>query len=162
MKWRGIGIEVDEYELLPSLSLYRNQAILLALETLDAIELRHALQRTIQPIVPSVIRTMQQRGLAALLGDNRSCMMATDVIEAAQRAIVPTNHDNRFASDNRRHKLAGFFNLVDATNQLPCLAEDGLGCQISNSGVNVPWRRNRRCFRQGGTVVVTGQNLLDC
>ena len=40
-------VEIDEHEFFPNVSLYRNQAILLTVEIIDAIELRHAFEGTV-------------------------------------------------------------------------------------------------------------------
>src|SRR5207249_5694543 len=50
-------IKVRENKALPSAHSNRHQAVLRTVEVLHAIELRHSLQRSIQPVPPAVIRT---------------------------------------------------------------------------------------------------------
>ena len=52
-------IEVHEYELFPDIHAERNQAILFPIEVLDAFKVGHAFERTIQPVGPAVIGTLQ-------------------------------------------------------------------------------------------------------
>src|SRR5581483_11640870 len=77
-------IEVNEYEVLPGLHPDRYQPVGAALEVLHSVEFRHALQRTIQPVIPAVIRAPQNLCLAAWLSHDGRGMMSTYVIERAQ------------------------------------------------------------------------------
>src|ERR1700690_133072 len=98
-------MQIDKYELFPCLYLYRDQAVILAFEVLYSVELRHSFECAIQPVIPPVIRTMQNRGLAARLRHNCSCMMAAHVIKCAQYAITATHCHQGLSRHGGGHKL---------------------------------------------------------
>src|SRR5579871_5457887 len=56
----GIGIEVDDYKVFPTFCFHRQQAVLLTVKAFHSIELGHAFESAIQPIVPPVIGTVQK------------------------------------------------------------------------------------------------------
>src|SRR5208283_6249778 len=64
-------IQIHKNKLFPSLHLRRDEPVVLTFEVLDSIELRHPLKRPIQPVIPSVIWTMQDRSLPARLRHHR-------------------------------------------------------------------------------------------
>src|SRR5258708_30738733 len=64
---RGVIVEIDEDKTLPGFNANGNQAILGAVKILDAFKLGHALEGTIETIIPAAIRTMQQSRLPARL-----------------------------------------------------------------------------------------------
>src|SRR5215813_11056448 len=74
-------IKIHKDQRLPCIHVHRNQTVILALKILYTIELRHPLERPVQPIVPTVIWTMQNRGDPALFSDHRCGMMAADVVK---------------------------------------------------------------------------------
>src|ERR1022692_146445 len=113
---RGFWIEIHEHELFPDLDLHRRQAILLAVKVLYPVELRHALQRTVQSIIPTVIRAMQDRSLSARFGNYRGSMVAAHVVEPPQCTVITAHHDNRLSRDIRRNKLPGPLHLLDAAD----------------------------------------------
>src|SRR5258708_6791649 len=104
-EWSGVVVEIDEDEALPGFNPNRNEAVLRAVEILDALEFGHALQRTIEPIIPAVIRTMQERGLAAGFGLHGSCVMAADIEEGTQNAVVAADPDDGVPGYPGAHEL---------------------------------------------------------
>src|SRR6266478_5940552 len=84
---RRLVVQVDEDEALPGFDPDRDEAVLRKIKILDAFELRHPLQGAIEAVVPAVVRTMQQRSLAAGLSYDGSGMVAADIVEAAQNAV---------------------------------------------------------------------------
>src|SRR2546422_646680 len=85
---QGLSVQIHEYEFLPCLSLNRHQAILLPFEIFHSVELRHSLQRSVQTVVPAVIRTMQDRSLPAGFRNHCSRVMTAHVEERPQHPIV--------------------------------------------------------------------------
>src|SRR6266478_12499 len=157
----GLKIEIDEYEGLPDLRLHRDQTVIATLEILHTDEFRHSFQGAVQTIVPAMIGAMQERGDPAGFGNHLGGMMPTDVVEGAQLAIASADGHDRFSGHGRAHKSAGLFDLIGSADRLPGLAEDRQKLKFGDTRVNVPWRRDRRSFRQWCTVVVTCENLLD-
>ncbi len=98
-------VEIDEDEALPGFNPNRNEAVLRAVEILDPFKFRHALQRTIESVIPAVIRTMQERGLAAGFGHHGSCVVAADIEEGTQNAVVAADHDDRLPGYPGAHEL---------------------------------------------------------
>src|SRR5579862_7320744 len=155
----SLRVEIYEYKLLPGFRLHREQAVSLTLKIFDAVEFWHAFQRAIQAIVPAVVRTMQERSLAAGLGDDRRGMMTAYVVEAAQNSVMASHHNNRFAGDAGCDKLARLFHLLDPSHHLPGPAENGLSLKRRDSGVDIPRRRDRGGILQWCFVVVLSENL---
>src|ERR1035441_4274793 len=125
-----LRIQIDKYKPLPGLHRHWNQTIVLAFEVLHAIELRHSLERSIEPVVPSMIGTMQNRRLAAFLGHHRRRMMAADIVKRPQHSIVPADGHQRLSRDGCRHKLSRALYLVHSSHHLPGLREDRLPFQV--------------------------------
>src|SRR5258708_34441423 len=69
---RSLGVEIHEDETLPDFDAYRHQAVLSAVEVFYSLELRHALQRSIQRIIPTVVGTTNQARLPAEPGHDRA------------------------------------------------------------------------------------------
>src|SRR5580692_7104157 len=155
-------VEIHEHELFPSLSLHRDQAILLALKILYAVELRHSFQRTIQSIVPTVIRTMQNGSLSARFSNHGGRVVTAHIVEAPQYTIVPADDDDRLSGDTGGDELAGLLNLLTPPYQLPRLAEDCVVFELSNARIHIPGRRDGRCLREVRVRVVSVENALDC
>ena len=82
-------IEVDEYELLPNIHFHGNQSILFAVEVFHAFEFGHAFQRTVQPVIPPVIRTVKNRSQSARFGYDGCRMMPADVVKRPQDTFLP-------------------------------------------------------------------------
>src|SRR6185312_8569051 len=141
---RSLWVQIYEYEFLPGFRLHRNQTILLALKILYTVEFGHALQRTIQPVIPAVMRAMQDGSLPARLCDHGCGVMTADVIKAAQNAVISAHHDDRFAGNAGGDELARLFHLLRPSHHLPGLAEHGLRLQFGKSRVHIPRRGNRR------------------
>src|SRR5579864_2280923 len=119
---------------------------MLAIEVLHSVELRHALQRTVETIIPTVIGTMQDGSLAARFRNHRSGMVTAYVVEPSQYAISTTHNHNWFASHVYRNELSGRRHLFQASDHLPCLAEDRRALKFGNARIDVPWCGNGRCF----------------
>src|SRR5579863_3408306 len=80
---RGVIVEVDEDKALPGFDSNWNEAVLSAIKIFDPFEFRHPLQRTVEAIIPAMVRTMQERRLAARLSHYSSGVVAANVIESA-------------------------------------------------------------------------------
>ena len=79
-------------KFLPNVNTERDQAVLFAIKVLNSIEVGNALERSVQPISPAMIRTLQARRGSARLGHYRSSVMTANVEESAQLAVL-TAHD---------------------------------------------------------------------
>ena len=51
----GVGVEIDEDEILPGVHAHGDEAIIGAIEIADAFELDHAFERAIVAVGPAVI-----------------------------------------------------------------------------------------------------------
>src|ERR1035437_462637 len=94
LQGRSLGIEVHEHKALPGFNADWNQAVLTAIKVLHAIELRHAFERSIQTVFPTVVRTLQNLRVAAGLGHDCRGMMPAHVVESAQRAVASANDND--------------------------------------------------------------------
>src|SRR5712692_4606359 len=155
----GLSVQIHEYEFLPRLSLHRHQAILLPFEIFHSIELRHSLQRSVQTIVPAVIRTMQDRSLPAGFRNHCSRVMTAHVEERPQHPIVDAHHHDGLSGHVRGHELSGLLHLLHPADHLPGLAENRPSFEFRNARVHIPRSRNSRSFRQGCILVVNRQYL---
>src|SRR6201997_1817430 len=103
---RGLGIEIYEYEALPSFHPDRNQTILSPIKVLHSIELRHAFERSVQTIFPTMVRTLQHRRLTARLRDDGRSVVTAHVVEGAQLAVAAAHDDDRFAGKAGRNEFS--------------------------------------------------------
>src|SRR4051812_31647518 len=152
---RSLGIQVHEDEFFPSIHLDWEQPILLALKTIHSVKFGHTFERSIQAIVPSMIGTTKEGCLSARLRDHFCRVMPADVEKRAQDTVVAANYNDRFSGNVSRNELPGLFDLLDTTDQLPGFAENRLGLQVGNSSIDVPRRRDGRCFRKRRSIVVS-------
>src|SRR4029077_10096 len=148
-------------ECFPSVDLDGNQSIVLTLEILHTVEFGHALERTVEPVVPSVIGAMKNRRAAARLRHYLGRMVTTHIVESAQLSVHTAYCDNRLAPDGGGNKLTGLGHLIHSPRDLPGVAEYSLRFQIGDSTIDIPGARNGGSFRQWRFVVVTGQDLFD-
>src|SRR5690348_9745375 len=72
-----------------------------------------------------------------------SCTMETHVVEAAECVAVP-KYDDRVVADFRREKLPRLHDLVDPTDELPCVCEHALALELEKHGIDIQPRGNRR------------------
>src|SRR5215469_13347781 len=79
----GIRIEIHKHKALPVIDANGRQTILGAVEVLNTIKFRHALERSVEPVLPAVVWTLQDLRLAARLCHNRRSMMAAHVEEGS-------------------------------------------------------------------------------
>ena len=109
-----IIVEVDEDEALPGFDSYGNQTVLRAIKILDSFEFGHTFQRTVESVVPAMIRTVQDGGLAAGFGYDGGSVVATDVVKGAQGPIVTANNYEGFSSNCGRDESPGRLDLIGA------------------------------------------------
>ena len=88
-----VGIEVHKNKFLPNVNGERNQAVLFAIKVLNSIEVGNALERSVQPISPAMIRTLQTRRRSARLGHYRSSVMSADVEEPMNLCASVSNNE---------------------------------------------------------------------
>src|SRR6516164_6599829 len=119
---RSFRIEVHEYETLPHFDSDRHKAVVRAAEVLHAFELGHAFERTIQTILPTVVRTLQDLRLSTRLRNNGGRMMATHVEKSAQRPIHAAHNNDGLTRDACRDKVSSILQLACTCDELPRLA----------------------------------------
>ena len=105
-------VEIDEDEALPGFDSNGNKSVLRAIEILDAFELGHAFEGTIEAIVPAVIGTMQKRSLAAGFGHDGGGVMAADIVESAQSTVAAADDDDRLTGNDGSSRTGRAFSLV--------------------------------------------------
>src|ERR1700689_5265848 len=125
-----------------------------AIEVLHAVKLRHALERSIETVLPAVVRALQNLSMATGLGDNGCRVMTADIVEGAQRAVGATNNDDRFSGNPRGDEVSRLPQLIRAGDELPCFAENAEPLQFGDARIDIPGRGNGRRLRQGRAVVV--------
>ena len=118
----------------------------MALEILDPVEFGHSFQGPVEPIVPAMIRTVQDGCAAARLGDDLGGVMPTYIVKSPQLAVCATDSDNGLARDRRGDKLTRPFNLVGAADNLPGVSEHSLRFKTCDTGIHIPRRGNRKGF----------------
>src|SRR5438270_10016149 len=161
LQGRGIGIKVHEDKAFPGLNANWKQPVLSTIKIQNAFEFRHAFQRSIQPIFPTVVRTLQDLCMAAGLSNNRGGVVPADVVEGAQSSLGAANDYDRLSRKPGADEVPWHPQLIGAGNQLPCLAEHVQPLQFSDARINVPGRGNSGSLWQRGSIVIDGENLLN-
>ena len=155
---RGGGIEIDEEELLPDFDVDGDEAILLAVEIFDALKFGRAFERTIEAVIPSVVGAVKDGGLAAGIGDDGSGVMAADVVEGAQDAVMAADGDDGLTCDSGGEELAGMGELIDAADGEPVAREDGMALEFGDARVGIPGRGDGGGLGERGLRVVAGED----
>jgi hypothetical protein len=99
--------------------------------------------------------------MSAGLSDNSSGVVAANIEEGAQNAVIAANYDYRLTRDRSGDELAGGFQLIGARDELPGFAEYRYTLEVGNPRINVPGRGNGGGLRKRGAIVVTRKNLFD-
>ena len=81
---------------------------------------------------------MQQRRLSAGLSYDRGGMVAADIVEGAQGAVIAANHNDGFTGDEGRNELPWRLQLIGARDQLPGFAEYAQALQVRDAWIDVP------------------------
>src|ERR1700687_2300195 len=102
---------------------------------------------------------MKNGSLSTRLGDDGCGMVTAHVIETPQNAVIAAHHDDGFAGNAGRDKLARLLHLLHPSHHLPGLAENSLGLKVGDSRVHIPGRGDGRRVRQGSLVVVARENF---
>ena len=72
------------------------------------------------------------------LGHHGGGMVAADIEESAQNAIIGSHDENRITRQIAGDVLTRLANLIDAPHYLPGLRENRAPFQFKDAGVNVP------------------------
>src|SRR5271165_4709812 len=131
-------IEVHEDKALPGFNANRDKTVLRTIKILYAFDLRHTFQRAIEAVVPSMIRTMQKRSLAARLGYDGGGVVAANIVKGAQNAVVAADDDDRLSGYGSANELSRRFHLIGARDQLPGPAEHAQALEFRDSWIDVP------------------------
>jgi len=81
---------------------------------------------------------MQQRRLPTGLSDDGGGVMAANIVEGAQSAVIAANHDNRFTGHESGYELSRRLQLINARDQLPGLAEYAETLKFRKAGIYIP------------------------
>ena len=122
--------------------MQRRQAVVLAAEVGDAVELRRAAQPAGEVVGPAVIAAAQPRRGPFRRRHQRRGTMPADVVEGPQDALGIADDKNRFAGDVGGEKRAGLGDGTAAADVLPGVAEDSPAFQFVEVRVEVPRRRD--------------------
>jgi hypothetical protein len=90
---------------------------------------------------------MQESGLAARLSYDSSGMMAANIVEGAQSAVVSADNDNGLTGDGSADELSGQLQLIGTRDKLPGLAENAEALEFRDARVDVPGCGNSRGLR---------------
>ena len=129
---------MHEDKTLPCIDMNGNEAIFRGLEITNAAELGRAFESAIEAVAPAVVGAAQDGSVAAGLGHHGGGVMATDVEEGPQHAILGAYDDNGLARNVCGQVVAGFANLIHAAHHLPGSAEDRLMFERGDAVVGVP------------------------
>src|SRR3954465_3855940 len=138
----GIRLEIHKHEAFPGFHADGNKAVIGTGEVLDSLEFRHALERSIQTVLPPTVRTLQDGGLAARLCNHGSRVVAAYVVESAQFLIGAAHDNDWLARQPGGYKISGAAQLLGPRHQLPRLAENVEPLKFRNARIGVPGRRN--------------------
>src|SRR5579859_3577687 len=127
----GLAAQIDVDEILPSVDRNLDEAIFRAIEVADAFEFHHALERAIVAVGPAVIRTAKIFFAALWFCDDRSSVMAADVVESAKYAVVATCDDDRFSCEICGEEVALLGDMVGTAGDLPVCGENGFVFEAS-------------------------------
>ena len=89
-------------------------------------------------------------------GNDRGGVMAADVIEGAEFAVVAADDDEGFLVDVDGEELAGFLDLIEMADDLPVGGKDGIALELRDAFVEIPGSRDGPSLfeRVGGIVEV--------
>ncbi len=160
-KWGGLGIEIDEDEIFPSVDTDGGKTILRAIEIADPLELDHAFEGAVDAVGPAVIGAAKLFGAAVGFGDDGGGVMAADVVEGAELRVAAADDDDGLAGDVGGEEFTIFANLIEAAGYLPAFSEHSRELQFVNARVAIPGRGNRGGFLQRIGGVVQIQDFAD-
>jgi hypothetical protein len=108
-----------------------------------------------------VIGAAEIFGAAAGFGDDRGGVMAADVIEGAEFAVIAADDHEGFFVDVDGEELAGLLNLIEAADDLPVGGEDTVALELFDALVEIPGRRDGMRFFEGSFGIVEIQDFAD-
>jgi hypothetical protein len=158
---RGLGIEVNQDEIFPSVDADGNQAILRAVEIADSVEFNHTFEGAVDAVSPAMIRAAKLFGTAVGFRDDGGGVMAAHVVEGAEFPVVAANDNDRLASDVRGKEFAASANLIQAAGDLPGFSKHGGELQFVDADIAIPGSGNRRGFLQRIGGIVQIQDFAD-
>ena len=154
-----MSVEIDEDEVFPDVDADRNKTVIGAIEVANAFEFNHAFEGPVVAVGPSVIGTTEILDATLVFRDDRSGMVAADVVEGPESAIVAADDDKRFFVHVDGEKVAGFPDLVKAADDLPIACEDGVAFELSDAFVEVPGGRYGPGIFKGVRRIVEIENF---
>ena len=152
---------MHEDKIFPSIDVDGNETVFGVIEIAHPRKFWHALETTVQTIAPAVVRTAEDRSVAAGLGHDGGGVVAADVKEGPQRAFLAPYDDDRLSGDIGGQVVAGLGYLLHSAHNLPGATKDRLVLQGGDSVVGIPGSGDGRGFRQRGAVVVGGKNFAN-
>jgi len=146
---RGLAIEIDEEEVFPDVEAHGNEAVIGAVEIADAFKFHHALEGAIVAVGPAVVRAAKLLCATFFLGNDGGGVMAADVAEGAELAVIAADDDKRFVVEVDGEELAGIFDLIEAAGDLPVRREDGIAFELGDTRIEIPGRGDGPGFLEG-------------
>ena len=137
-------LEADEDEAEPDLVLDGRQPDRCLVEAGEALLGRHRFEPAVEAIGPAVVAAADR--LAAMAGvavDEARGAVPTDVVEGAERAVRVAHHEDALAGQVEAQIVAGFPELADVADDVPCAHEDRLDLEREELGVVVGPGRQR-------------------
>ncbi len=135
-------IDADEDEALPSLGPQREHSVRRQIERTGGKAGRLD-QMAGEVIGPAVIGARDRLAAAFLLRQQDRAAMAADIVEAAQRAVLAAQNDDRPADDLGGSPSTRCLEPRLRSEEQPVPAEDGGALAAGDRGIDVPIRRQR-------------------
>src|SRR5208337_1620021 len=117
----------------PGVEAHGNEAVIGAVEIAHALEFHHALEGAIVAVGPAVIRTAELFRATLFFGNDGGGVMAADVVESTEFAVIAADDEERFVVDIDGEELAGIFHLIEAADDLPVGGEDGVALELRDA-----------------------------
>ena len=118
-----VRVGVREDERPPGLHGDREEGVELGVEAGLALGARCAEERSVEVVRPGVVRALQGRAAALTVGHQMRAV-PTDVLEAAQHAVLAPHSDDRDMADTAGEKRPRLDDGLGASEVLPGACED--------------------------------------
>jgi len=137
-EWRGFAIEIDEDEIFPGVDADGDKAMVFAIKIADAFKFDHALEHTVVAVGPAMVGAAELLRAAGYAGFDGGGVMAADVVESAELAVIAASDEQRFFVDVDGEELAGILELIEAADDLPVAGENGFAFELRDAGIEIP------------------------
>jgi hypothetical protein len=138
-----------------------HQARGLLVEIAYAFKLRGAFEPAVEVVGPAVIRAAQDRAGPLGLHGDLGGVVATNIEERAEDAVLAADDDDGLSGDSRREELARRLHLRGATGKVPVAGEDRVSLEGIHARVDVPGRGDGEGPREIGGGVIGADDVGD-